>query len=243
MNDEEGKGYRQGYGQNKVPCAHLSQRRRSAHRQDAVAHQIPVSQVWPRIQSLTDPPPPTDGGFMEETMLRYPRLIIPEECFDWIYSLSTELEPKATLYLWGKHQQDIKDSWTARLKAKELQTNGDGVSLEALCLPLMKRFPRIHCFFTYFIDAYLMTGRLNEAKELVEKRKQWMIRHPYKIISLEAIELGARDPLIRLPDGHEYKQSMGDWISSMRTLQFYEIDIQNKIDTGFVFKARRKKNQ
>ena len=176
-------------------------------------------------------------------MLHYPHLVISEDRFDWIYSLSTELEPKATIYLWGRHQQDIKDSWAARLKAKELQTNGDSISLESMCLPLMKQYPRIHCFFTFYIDAYLMTGRLKEAQELVQKRKQWMIKHPYKIISIEAIELGARDSLLKSVNGYTYKQSMGDWISSMRTLQFYEIDIQNKIDTGFVFKGRRKKKQ
>lgn len=176
-------------------------------------------------------------------MLYYPRLVIPEDRFDWIYSLSTEIESKAILYLWGRHQQDIKDTWSARLKAKELQTNGDGVSLESMCLPLIKQYPRIQCFFTYYIDAYLMTGRLNEAKELVQKRKQWMIKHPYKIMSIEAIELGARDSLLKSVDGYVYKQSMSDWISSMRTLQYYEIDIQNKIDSGFVFKGRRKKKQ
>lgn len=176
-------------------------------------------------------------------MLHYPHLVISEDRFDWIYSLSTELEPKATIYLWGRHQQDIKDSWAARLKAKELQTNGNSISLELMCLPLMKQYPRIHCFFTFYIDAYLMTGRLKEAQELVQKRKQWMIKHPYKIISIEAIELGARDSLLKSVNGYTYKQSMGDWISSMRTLQFYEIDIQNKIDTGFVFKARRKRKQ
>lgn len=174
-------------------------------------------------------------------MLHYPHLKIPEEQFAWIYPLSIQLEPKASLYLWGLHQQDVKDSWAERLKAKELQTKGDGVSLELMCLPLMKQYPRIHCFFTYFIDALLMMRRLNEAKATVEKRKQWMIKYPYKIISTEAIELGARDPLIRLPDGQEYKQSMGDWISAMRTLQFYEIDVQKKIDDGFVFKPRSKR--
>ena len=174
-------------------------------------------------------------------MLRYPRLTIPEERFAWIYTLAMELEPEAEIYWWEDHQRDIKDTWAARLEGKELQAYGDSAELQSLCLPLLKRYPRIHCFFSFLLDACLMQGRMEYAQYLVDRRKEWMIKHPYKVLGKEAFEIGWPDSLMRSPDGTDYKLSMGDWIGAMRTIQFYEIDVQHKIDTGFIFRARPRK--
>ena len=175
-------------------------------------------------------------------MLHYPRIVIPEERYAWIYPLSMRLEPRAFIYLWNQRQQDTKDTWDARLHAKELQTAGDGEALKKLCAQIMVDYPLMHCFFTFFVDSLLMTGRLQEAGATVEQRKQWMVNNSYKVISTEAIELGARDLLAKTPNGYVYKQSMYDWISNLRTLQFYEIDVQKKVDDGFVFRQRTRRN-
>lgn len=171
-------------------------------------------------------------------MLHYPHLVIPEETFTWIYPLSIQLEPKAELYCWEDHQRDIKETWDARLKGKEHQTYGESAELEALCKPLLKQYPRIDCFFTYLIDAYLMQSRMEYASQLVEARKQWMIKHPYKILSQLDLDYGIEPKIITESIGHTYISDMSDWVGAMRTLQFFEIDIQKKIADGFVFRPR-----
>ena len=172
-------------------------------------------------------------------MLYYPHLNIPEEKYAWIYPLSMRLEPKADIYWWEDRQQDLNSTIQLRKGGKELQTYGESAQLERMCLALLRQYPRLHTFFFFLIDAYIMQGRMKYAGQLVEKRRQWMIRYPYKVIGEHWSELGT-DKIIRTlrPYGYTYYLCMGDWIGAMRTLQFYEIDIQHKIDTGFVFVPR-----
>ena len=171
-------------------------------------------------------------------MLHYPRLKIPEERFAWIYLLAVELEPKAEIYYWEDRQKNIKESWAMRLKAKEFQEQCESEALETLAWDLLKYYPRDTGFFSFLIDAYLMQGRMEYAQHVVEKRKTWLIKYPYKVIGRGAIEIGWPDSVLKAPNGIIYKLSMGDWISALRTIQFYEIDIEKKIKDCFVFRQR-----
>lgn len=174
------------------------------------------------------------------TALHYPHLQIPEERFSWIYPLSTKLEPKAEIYWWEDHQQDIKDAWSFQLEGKDLQTKGDGQGLEKLSTELLNKYPRHPTFFSFLVDAYLMQNQLEHAKNAVEKRKSWMIQHPYKVIGKDWAKFGVDREKRTLRDfGYTYYLCMGDWIGAMRTIQFFEIDVQHKIETGFVFRTRK----
>ena len=181
-------------------------------------------------------------GKVVSVMLHYPHYEIPEERFAWIYPLARKLEPKARIYLWEDRQQDTKCTWQARLEAKQLQQRGDGEALESLCKPILTQYPLMHSFFSFLIDAYMIQNRLQYAEELVLKRKQLLIAHPYKVLGRYAVEIGFEGEEITMkPFGYVYKIEMGDWISALRTLQFYEIDTQKKIREGFVFKQRKPK--
>ena len=171
-------------------------------------------------------------------MLHYPRLQIPEESFAWIYTLAVELAPKAEIYYWEDRQQDIKDSWSERLKAKEILKYGESAELETLAWNMLKSYPKDSGFFSFLIDAYLMQGKMEYAQYMVGKRKKWLISYPYKVLGREALEIGWPDSPVSLSNGVKYPLSMGDWIGAMRTIQFYEIDIEKKIAEGFVYKAR-----
>lgn len=178
-------------------------------------------------------------------MLHYPHLQIPEERFAWIYPLSNELEPKAVIYPHEEHQRDIKATWSERLEGKELQTYGESTRLRDMCLPLIGEYPRIHCFLFFLVDTYLMDGELEYAGAVVDKRIDWMIKHPYKIINPTDMQFyNGKKTISQNQYGYIYYSCMVDWIGAMRSLQFYEIDIKKKIENGFVFRPRpRRKKQ
>ena len=172
-------------------------------------------------------------------MLHYPRLNIPESKYSWIYSLAIELEPKAKIYWYEDQKKDIQSSWEQRLMGKKLTDSHEAIELEKMSKSMLKQFPLMHCFFFYLVDAYLMQNRLQYAAKIVHYRTNQIINNPYKVVNSEFLEYGI-DHKKTTYGKYCYNPEMQDWIGALRTLQFFEIDIQNKIDTGFVFKPRPK---
>lgn len=153
-----------------------------------------------------------------------------EERFTWIYDLAEKLEPKAKIYLWEDFQSDLEDTWEYRFQIKDMQKAHKFYEIELLCKDILRDYSLMHPFFSMLVEAYVKQNKLNEAAWLVFHRQEWLIARPYKTLHEWEIMQGIKK---------NYKQEMFDWISGMRTLQAHEIDLQEKMDAGYVYRPRK----